>query len=468
MKKSSPYTIHNILRTTLILGLSTLCCFTLLSCGVFDLNKPFSGGNGTVENPYQISSLEQLQKIAEDDNLDKHFIQVGDIDASASEELQNGSGFKFIGDTEKPFTGSYDGNGFSIRNLKINFNKFDPHNGMFGYVKEGVLENITIDNRGRLTSLDKGTAVLNSEENLSLSEASDVQNIDIADMDGVGGLAGINDGGLIRNCHFIGSITPPTGGAGLVGINTGTIEHSSFEGKVSGVIYTASGLVTFNSGSIRHSFVKGEISGQGATGFIRYNHGDIKNSYADIDLWGRLAAAGFVMNNDGVIRSSFVKGKVNGVRNSSGFVRDNRGLIEDAYVTADHQIELYEADPPDIFSELGGFAGRNDSGGVIRNAFITGSVTVDGDMEGLSLFGAFAGENLGSIDHGYWDKESTGMDVGVDQGDPEGATGLSTAQMSGTAAEKNMPGFDWVNIWRTTEDGYPVLRWEEESWVMYD
>jgi len=25
-----------------------------------------------------------------------------------------------------------------------------------------------------------------------------------------------------------------------------------------------------------------------------------------------------------------------------------------------------------------------------------------------------------------------------------------------------MPEFNWVNIWRTTEDGYPVLRWEEE------
>jgi hypothetical protein len=346
--------------------------------------------------------------------------------------------------------------------LKINFNKFDPHNGMFGYVKDGLLQSITIDNSERPNNFDIDSFASSKQNNQSFGETSELQNIDIEDMDGVGGLAGMNNGGLVRNCHFIGSIILPTGGAGLVGINTGTIEHSSFEGKVSGVIYTASGLVTFNSGSIRHSFVKGQIEGQGATGFIRYNHGDIKNSYADIDLWGRLAAAGFVMNNNVVIRSSFVKGKVNGVRNSNGFVRNNRGLIEDAYVTADHQIELYEAVPPDIFSELGGFVGRNDSGGVIRNAFTAGSVTVDGDMEGLSLFGAFAGENLGSIDHGYWDKESTGVDTGVHQGDPNGATGLTTDQMTGPTAEQNMPEFDWVNIWRTTEDGYPVLRWEEE------
>ena len=89
-------------------------------------------------------------------------------------------------------------------------------------------------------------------------------------------------------------------------------------------------------------------------------------------------------------------------------------------------------------------------------------MNVDGAVEFISSFGAFAGVNSGMIEHGYWDKESTGMDTGVDQGDPEGATGLSTAQMTGPSAEQNMREFDWVNIWRTTEDGYPVLRWEEE------
>jgi len=429
---------------------------------VFKREPLTMGGDGSQANPYQVHTLDDLIAIALEENLDKHYIQVADIDASASEELQNGSGFKFIGDADKPFTGSYDGNGYSIRNLKINFNKFDQYNGMFGYVQEAVLENITIDNSERLNKLDTDSFASKKQNNQSLDETFELPNIDIADMNGVGGLAGMNDGGIIRNCHFIGAIILPTGGAGLVGINTGTIENSSFEGKVSGTIFTASGLVTYNSGYIHRSFVKGEIDGQGAYGFIRYNIGDIKTSYADIDLGGSLTAAGFVMSNAGIIHSSFVNGKIMGVRNSSGFVVSNRGLIEDVYIIADHQIELYEDDHPDIISELGGFAGRNESDGVIRNAFTAGSISVDGNMEELSLFGAFAGENLGSIDHGYWDKESTGIETGVDEGDPEGATGLSTAQMTGPAAAQNMPEFDWVNIWRTTEDGYPVLRWEEE------
>jgi hypothetical protein len=203
------------------------------------------------------------------------------------------------------------------------------------------------------------------------------------------------------------------------------------------------------------------LDGQVASGFVRYNFGEIQNSYADIGfLGGSIGAAGFVLNNDGIIRTSYVKGILGGGnRFSSGFVGDNRGLIEDAFVFVEHQITLL--DNPDIISELGGFAGRNESDGVIRNAFTAGSISIDGNMEELSLFGAFAGENLGSIDHGYWDKESTGIETGVDEGDPNGATGLTTAQMTGPAAEQNMPEFDWVNIWRTTEAGYPLLRWEE-------
>ena len=421
------------------------------------------GGDGSQADPYQVQTLDDLVAIGLEENLDKHYIQVADIDASASEELQNGSGFKFIGDAEHPFTGSYDGNGYSITNLKINFNKFDPHNGMFGYVKEAVLESITIDNSERLNNSDMDSFASSKQNNQSLGETSELQNIDIEDMDGVGGLAGMNDGGLIRNCHFIGSVSAYSLAAGLVAINTGTIQNSSFNGTVSSLGSTA-GLVLYNHGSILNSRSKGFISSQIASGFVRNNVGEIIESYADVDyLGGSNAAAGFVMNNEGVIRSSFVRGMlIEGNRNSSGFVSDNRGLIEDAYIIGVLQIEIYDDDHPDITSEFGGFVGNNYSNGVIRNAFIAGTIIVDGNMEELSLFGAFAGVNSGMIEHGYWDEESTGMDTGVDEGNPEGATGLTTSQMSGPAAEQNMPGFDWVSIWETTEDAYPVLRWEEE------
>jgi hypothetical protein len=453
----------NLLPVQLFVTCLTLLLLTLQACSTDSgPGHPFTKGNGTEENPYWISDIDQLQAINDPEFLDKHFVQVRDIDASASEKLQNGSGFKFIGDAEKPFTGSYNGNGFSIRNLKINFNKFDPHNGMFGFVKNGLLQNITIDNQKQLDKVDSGIATLNRIQTQSLSKLSNIQKNDVTDMEGVGGLVGMNEGGTIRNCHFIGPVSAFGFVAGLVGFNTGTIEGSSFDGQVSAGISSASGLVTYNSGFILRSSAEGHISGQVASGFVRNNFGEIHESYADIDTGGNISAAGFVMNNEGIIHSSFVTGKINGYRYSGSFVGNNRGLIEDSYIIADHEIELYEDDSPDTLSEFGGVAVRNDSEGVIRSVFLAGTITVDGDFQDLSLFGAFAGENSGMIDHGYWDKESTGMDMGVDQGDPENATGLTTTQMTGQAAQENMPEFDWVNTWTTTPDGYPMLRWQQQ------
>jgi hypothetical protein len=35
--------------------------------------------------------------------------------------------------------------------------------------------------------------------------------------------------------------------------------------------------------------------------------------------------------------------------------------------------------------------------------------------------------------------------------------------MTGDAARENMPGFDWGNVWTTSPDGYPILRWQLEE-----
>lgn len=50
-----------------------------------------------------------------------------------------------IGDDANPFTGSFDGNGFTISNLKIT-SKTAKYIGLFGYVEEGTIYNVTLKN----------------------------------------------------------------------------------------------------------------------------------------------------------------------------------------------------------------------------------------------------------------------------------------------------------------------------------
>jgi len=95
----------------------------------------FSGGDGLPENPWQIATPEHLDDIR--NHLDGHFIQVGDIDLS---EIQN---WEPIGEWAwNPFTGSYDGNGYKIKNLAIN-RPDDGDIGLFGYTSSATFENVS-------------------------------------------------------------------------------------------------------------------------------------------------------------------------------------------------------------------------------------------------------------------------------------------------------------------------------------
>ena len=50
-----------------------------------------------------------------------------------------------IGDGDNPFTGSFNGNGFTISNLKIT-SKTAEYIGLFGYVEGGTIYNVTLKN----------------------------------------------------------------------------------------------------------------------------------------------------------------------------------------------------------------------------------------------------------------------------------------------------------------------------------
>ena len=416
------------------------------------------GGDGSVADPYQVYSLADLVAIGLEENLDKHYIQMGDIDAGESIELQNGSGFQPIGTRELPFTGSFRGNGYSIFNLYIHNQRNSTNaTGFIGYMKNGLIEDVTIDNQSPDWVSDSEL----SKQHISNFEIEEfaVTSSDISNERGVGGLIGFNDGGTIRNSVYrgdvVGHIHQRIGG--FVGVNTGLIENCQYDGEARGG-RSAAGFVHVNSGQILNSSATGKVNAMSTYGFVNSNLGEITHSFANVEIYGSLEIAGFVQRNEGTIRSSFMKGTLFGHRHSGGFARHNYGLIEDAYVLAETEIEFLDVGDGDFLA--GGFAGTNHAAGEIRNSFVAGVITVDLENFSSYVYGGFAANNAGTISSGFWDVEASGLDVGIDEGNPEGATGLTTAQMTGSSAELNMPGFNWVNVWRTTEDGYPALRWE--------
>ncbi len=193
---------------------------------------PLSGqGTGTPDNPYQISSLQQLQDMKED--LSAHYILVSDIDASETAGWNDGAGFIPIGDNNNPFTGSLDGQGYTITGLYINRPASNMlYNGLFGYLSEGT-----------------------------------VSDLSIYDVDITGGgwysgaVAGANDGGTISGVSTSGIIAGDYRMGGIVGINKGLVKNSHSSTVINGN-NDLGGLVGCNDhgGIVKSSYSTGSIS----------------------------------------------------------------------------------------------------------------------------------------------------------------------------------------------------------------
>ncbi len=183
-------------------------CLALVLFAATDVSLAgtYSGGDGTEQNPYLISSVDDLLELRDmPTDYSAYFQQTDDIDLSslsfygaviAPDVDQSTSGYQGTS-----FTGKYDGMGFTISGLNVNtvFGNA-AFIGLFGY------------NQGDIVNLNVGG------------------NINLYQGTYVGTLCGRNSG-VITGCHSSGTITCEDAGTsigGLVGLNyNGSISHSS-------------------------------------------------------------------------------------------------------------------------------------------------------------------------------------------------------------------------------------------------
>ena len=235
--------------------------------------NPFSGGSGSQEDPYLVSSFKQLDKIRY--YRDSHFLQTANLNFSKYKQEQD---WQPIGNEQKQFTGSFAGNGHKIFNLSIN-RPDKMYIGLFGFLAPGAeVSNVILRN-----------AVVEGDMF-------------------VGILAGWNNGSIYR-CHARGEITAFRNAGLLAGNNRGNIEESFTEGEIYAVR---------NSG-----------------GFVGWNHGSIKNCFSDIKVVGNKEAGGFAGSNYGDINCCYAVGEVQGDKRSGDFVGWNLGNARESFAVAD-------------------------------------------------------------------------------------------------------------------------------------
>ena len=366
------------------------------------------------------------------DNAGDSYLLMNDLDSTtagytalASPTANDGNGWQPIGSEEFPFAGSFDGQGYEIRDLFI-MRPDETGVGLFGWVSsEAVIESVG------------------------------VVNADVTAYDAVGGLAGANVG-IVTNCYAASSLLGNYAVGGLVGANDGTVSNSYSSGDVTGGRYSqyVGGLVGHNLRTINNCYSTGKVSGNDAVGglvgqnyFIR---GTINDCYSAGNVSGNYNVGGLVGENyGGTVSSSYSSASVSGATSETyvgGLVGINTGTINDCYATESVTGGL----------AVGGLVGFN-SEGTVSNSYSTASVT---DTTSESYVGGLVGVNTGTINdcyatgnvNGEW---LVGGLVGFNsEGTVNNSYSAATVSVTGATSESYVGGLVGVNEEGTVSKSY--------------
>ena len=253
------------------------------STGTITLTATLSAVAGTIDNPFLVATVEDLQHVGKPQagtgyanwTRTAYYKQTANID-------MNGQTFTAIGNNSQPFTGSFDGQGYTITNLTIN-GSGNLYQGLFGYI-QSYIQSCEIKNIGLVGGSVTGGTYVGGV--IGYNGSGTVTNCyTTGDVTGtssvVGGVIGYNNSGTVTNCYATGNITGTTEVGGVVGNNPGTVTNCYATGNITGTYYIG-GVVGDNSGTVQNCYATGSITGRENVGGIvgRSNSGTVQNNIA--------------------------------------------------------------------------------------------------------------------------------------------------------------------------------------------
>jgi hypothetical protein len=311
----------------------------------------FAGGDGTEEDPYQVSIPFHLNSMH--NYLDACFIQTADIDLAAAcaeggDYWNDGAGWLPIGDYDTRFTGTYDGQGYTISGMMIN--RATSYIGLFGCMENAEITEVVLEDCSMVdTTADQCGALAGYVYYSSISQCSSSGTIN--GDNSVGGLVGYCGGNTTQfvDCTNYATVQATNQVGGLIGsANTYASIGSCYSyGSVSGTT-DVGGLIgkTNNRVSITECYNSGNVEGETNTGgFVGYNYyySTVTNCYNTGCVIGgdRTNTGGLVGYHDynstvtNCFSTGFVSGGTREVGGLVGFLEDNATVTDSYY---DHRI----------------------------------------------------------------------------------------------------------------------------------
>ena len=325
--------------------------------------ESFAGGKGTKDDPYQIATGSQLAYFAKRVNAEEYGEKYADTYFELTEDIDlGGKEWTPIGYTVADlimggheyfvFSGNFDGNGYTIKNLTIG-TETSPYSGdvcgLFGAtsgtIEDVVLENVSINYvggnhssgygfrmGGALVGYSMGDIVNCTVIGLDMKAGSDGSYVAL---NSIGGLVGIQDGGTTVSHSRV----------------SGKIEESTKKGNVGGFVGT---LAKGSSAKYCGADVSVEVTGNGR----------------GIAVGGFVGIGNGVTTDETLIENCYATGNITGAEYAGGFVGNISGLnISNCYAKGDVSNSFVGA------SFMGTDAASNNYYGTVKNCYATGLVS---------------------------------------------------------------------------------------------
>lgn len=201
-------------------------------------------GDGTTSNPYEISSKDELSKLATQVN-DKGFDYKGERFALLDDIDLAGTTWMPIGGASSAFSGQLNGKGHTIKNLTVS--PRESYAGLFGLIKNAVIESLTIEN-GTVTCERGETSFCGGLAGGGTLTATNIHltNVEVKGNYYAGGILGFG-GGTMTDCSNAGGSVEGRYAGGMAGLgntngsfeftrctNSAAIKGEAYAGGISG------------------------------------------------------------------------------------------------------------------------------------------------------------------------------------------------------------------------------------------
>ena len=226
-----------------------------------DASSGFSGGKGTEQEPYLITTETQLRSIAANKELlSCSFRLLNDI--ALGDEAWTPIGNYESDEVNAFFTGSFDGAGHTVSNLKANVSS--GYAGFFGAVKSATIQNLVVQGSVYNTAEKGAGGIAGGIFNVTTDSSTDTST-------------------HIINCEFKGAVTAKLQAGGIVGY-----AYSKYDSdKINIYIENCAHTVSNNTESIRAYDKNTSSYGEYAGGIVGKAHGiKVYSCYNTSDVSG--------------------------------------------------------------------------------------------------------------------------------------------------------------------------------------